>query len=90
VVNRGIAFLTIKVAAISQSDKRRMRIRVAVLERKSTPICEERTLSKIYTTCSQIQALARRHLHRRESIETCLGLLFVSGLAAVGAALPMI
>jgi len=47
-------------------------------------------VNKIYAICSPIQAFAVRHLRRRESVETCIGLLFVFSLVAVGAALPMI
>ena len=47
-------------------------------------------MNKIYAICSPVQAFVLRHFHRRESVETCIGLLFVSALAAVGAALPMI
>ena len=47
-------------------------------------------MNRIYAICSPIQALALRHFHRKESVETCIGLLFVFSLVAVGAALPMI
>jgi len=85
-----MTFLTIKIAAVSQSDKRRMRARVATLEHRPTPICEEARVNKIYAICSPVQAFALRHFQRRESVETCIGLLFISSLAALGAALPMI
>jgi len=67
-----------------------MRTRVAAVERRLTPICGEARVHKIYVICSPIQAFALRHLRRHESVETCIGLLFVCGLAAVGAAFPMI
>ena len=67
-----------------------MPAKVAGLECKPIPICEGTRVNKIYAICSPVQAFALRHFHRRESVETCIGLVFVSSLVAVGAALPMI
>lgn len=47
-------------------------------------------MNRIYAICIPVQAFALRHFHRRESVETCIGLLFVTSLVAVGAVLPMI
>ncbi|HVT56592.1 MAG TPA: hypothetical protein VHD34_11180 [Xanthobacteraceae bacterium] len=46
-----------------------------------------RELKKI---CSDLQASARKYFGRRDNVEICIGVCFVSALVAVGTALPMI
>jgi hypothetical protein len=89
-VNRGTAILTIKIAAESQSDKRRLRVSVTARAVRQTPIREEAPVRKLENICRDLQRSAQNLLRRRENVETCIGVCFVSALVAVGAALPMI
>jgi hypothetical protein len=89
-VNRGTAILIVKIAAESQSDKRRLSTKVALLANWHTPNCEEARVRKLDKICKDLQRSVQKFFRRRENVETCIGVCFESALVAVGATMPMI